>query len=322
MKEHRSPELSVVLVTPDDFETIAATVRHLRAQTVRDRLELVLVAPSAGGIGLPRPELNGFLQTRVVAIGTVRSWAHAMAAGIREAAAPVVALGEDHSFPEPGWAEALIAAHGGDWAAVGPVVGNANPGSMVSWADLLIGYGPWLEPAGGRAVEFLPGHNSSYKRAVLLEYGEALEEMLESETILHWDLRARGCGLYLEPAAKTNHMNFSVGTTWAVVQVYAGRMFAASRARNWPPLRRLAYAGAAPLIPLVRLWRILRRLSGAARPRAPFPHVFPALILGLALDGAGQALGYLFGAGKTAQPLAHFEFHRERYVRKQDRLRE
>lgn len=37
------PELSVVLPT-DDYETIRPVIERLRAQTIRDRLEIVLVA--------------------------------------------------------------------------------------------------------------------------------------------------------------------------------------------------------------------------------------------------------------------------------------
>jgi len=39
---------------------------------------------------------------------------------------------------------------------------NANPDSIVSWADFLIGYGPWAAPIARHEPEYLPGHNSSY----------------------------------------------------------------------------------------------------------------------------------------------------------------
>jgi hypothetical protein len=42
-----TPALSVVLATPGDHETIRRTIGFLRAQTVADRLELVIVVPSA-----------------------------------------------------------------------------------------------------------------------------------------------------------------------------------------------------------------------------------------------------------------------------------
>ncbi len=196
-----SPEMSVVLVTPDRYETIRKTVEHLRAQTVKDRLELVIVAPSAEQLALNDSEVNDFFQFRIVAVGEIRSIARAHAAGIRQASAPVVVLSEDHSFPEAGWAEALIERHRQPWAVVGPVVRNANPDSLMSWADFLLGYGTWLEPAPAGEINYLPGHNSSYKRAILLDYNRELEAMLETEFVLHRDLRAKGHRLYLEPAA-------------------------------------------------------------------------------------------------------------------------
>jgi Glycosyl transferase family 2 len=77
-------------------------------------------------LGLEESELRDFLQFRVVEVGTINSTARARATGVRHASAPVVALTEDHAYPAPGWAEALINAHKEGWAAVGPVMANAN----------------------------------------------------------------------------------------------------------------------------------------------------------------------------------------------------
>src|SRR5262249_35044767 len=92
------------------------------------------------------------------------------AAGVRRASAPIVALAENHSFPEPGWAAALIQAHRAapSRAAVGPELGNANPERAVSWAYLFSYFGRWAEPAAAGIVEVLPGHNPSNKRDILL----------------------------------------------------------------------------------------------------------------------------------------------------------
>src|SRR5512145_855320 len=135
MTAGRPPEMSVVLVTPDRYETIRTTVKYLRAQTVRERLEIVIVAPSTATLHLDHTEIKEFLRCRVVEVGAVRSIAEGNAAGVRQASAPVVALAEDHSYPDPGWAAALIEAHQHSWAVVGPAVRNANPKSVISWAD-------------------------------------------------------------------------------------------------------------------------------------------------------------------------------------------
>jgi hypothetical protein len=146
-----------------------------------------------------------------------------------------------------------------------------------------------------------------------LDYDRELEAMLEVEFIFHGDLQAKGHRLYLEPAAKTAHLNFARLVPWTPYLVYAGRVFAAARARQWSLLRRLLYAGGAPLIPLVRLWRIRSEIRRPGRPADLWPRVLPALVVGLTLDAVGQTLGYALGAGDASQKLFSFEFHRDRY---------
>jgi len=315
-----APELSVILVTPDNYESIRRAVRYVGAQSARARIEIVIVAPSAETLGEDPNDLSTFGQHRIVEVGSVETVARANAAGVRAASAPLIAFVEEHSFPQPGWAEALIEAQKHPWAAVGPMVLNANPWSAVSWADYLTAYGKWAGPEAGGEIDFLPGHNSSYKRDILLAYGDRLESMLEAESVLHWDLRANGHRLYLEPAAKVSHVNFSRLATWIRVQHCNGLVFAAARARSWPLLRRLLYAGGSPLIPFVRLWRILSGLRSAGLPRLVLLRTLPALVLGLTLDAAGQMLGYAFGAGEAASnKLGAFEFHRFDHITAHDR---
>jgi GT2 family glycosyltransferase len=315
------PDLTVVLVTPDQYQTLRAVVRHLRAQTARDRLEIVIVAPAREGLGLIETDLEGFVRFRVVEAGTPWSLAKARADGIRAASAPVVALVEDHCFPDPGWAAALIAAHRQPWAAVGPAIANANPRTRLSWANLLIAYGRWVAPEAGAEVDDIPGNNSSYKRALLLEYGSELERMLEREAVLHEDLRAKGHRFYLEPQAKAYHQNASRLTSAIWTRFQAGRLFGAMRARNgrWSLLRRLLYIGGAPLIPLMHLRPVLQHARRAARQRPLLPGLRGAVVGLLAVAGAGEMIGYAFGPGKALQQLTDSEFQRERQLTKRDR---
>jgi GT2 family glycosyltransferase len=313
-----APGLSVILATPGPFATVARTVAHLRRQTIRERLELLLVAPSRERLELDAAAVDGFAAVRVVETGEFRSVGRANAAGVRAAVAAVVALAEDHCFPDPDWAERLLAAHAGPWAAVGPGVRNANPGSAVSWADLLIGYGPWLLPSPARDAEFLPGHNSSYKRDLLLALGDRLEERLEAETLLHWELRAAGHRLRFEPAAAVAHTNFSRWRSWVPAQFHNGRLFAGLRARGRSPGWRALYAAGSPLIPAVRLLRIWRGLPSREIRRRGVA-ALPALAVGLAVDALGQLLGYAFGVGAARDRVARYEVDRFRHLRAADR---
>jgi hypothetical protein len=311
--------MSVVVITPDTYETVRKTIRHLRAQKVREILEIVLVAPSADKLALDEKELLDFHQFRVVEIGHMLSTARARAEGVRNASAPIVAFVEDHAFPAKGWAEALINAHQNDWAAVGPVMANANPGSLTSWVNLAVEYSQWLEPLAGGEAKHLPGHNGSYKRERLLEYGDKLEEMLDAESILHWDLRAKGHRLYLEPRARTFHQNFSMLLPSIILRFHGGRLFAAARARRWPLWHRLIFTCGAPLIPLVRFIRIVGDLRRKGRPRHLLPRIMPSLFAALVFDGLGEMVGYSLGPGRSMAKLSDMEFHRQRYLHKMDR---
>lgn len=318
-EEGRSPVMSVVVITPDSYATVRKTIRHLRAQNICGALEVVLVAPSLSELELDESALRAFIQYRLVEVGTMSSTARARAAGVHAASAPLVAFAEDHAYPAPGWAEALTRRHREHWAAVGPVMANANPRSITSWANLLIEYAPWLEPSAGGEREHLPGHNGSYKRQLLLEYGDRLEAMLDAESVLHWDLRAKGYQLYLEPQARTFHQNFSARRPSLKLRFNGGRLFASSRARAWPLWRRAVFALASPLIPAVRCTRIAREMIRPGRPRRLLPRVLPALIVGLAFDGVGEMIGYAFGPGEAMATLSDMEFNRERFLVEHDR---
>lgn len=322
MIENGSPKMAIIVLTPDCYETIRQTMSSLHAQTVRDQLEIILVVSKASRSRMIQGKMElksaEFKRVHIVEVDSMNSTAAARAAGVQQATAPVVAFTEDHSYPDPHWAESLIAAHRGPWAAVGPAMCNANPQSALSWVNFATEYAPWLHPVSGGPVDHLPGHNSSYKRHLLLAYGRQLEVILEAESVLHWELRAKGHQLYLEPAAKTFHLNYSVIIPTIRLRFLGGRLFAASRARSWSTVRRLLYCAGSPLIPLVRLrriWRALRR----ARTSQPLPaNVLPVLAFILACDAAGEMIGYLFGSGQAMRKLSEMEFHRYRFMSRQD----
>ncbi|HEX8204685.1 MAG TPA: hypothetical protein VF587_01360, partial [Solirubrobacteraceae bacterium] len=242
------------------------------------------------------------------------SVAAANAAGARAAAAPVVAFGEDHAFPVPGWAEALIARHEEDWACVGAVVRNANPGTLVSWADYALGYGAYAEGHPGGEVATAPGHNSSYKRDVLLRHDAALEGALDAEWVFHLKLREEGERICLEPRAIVRHVNFGMLRPFLGVTFRHALVGASVRAARWSVAKRVAYAAGSPLIPAVRLARVLRGLPEEQRRRFPRA-AWPVLLAGLAVDGLGQAAGFLgLAPGDARSALAPFEFERLRFV--------
>lgn len=312
------PRLTVILITPDRFETIRKTVSHMRAQTIAAAIELVIVCPSTSELDPIRSDLEGFHSTRFIELGPVRSIGKCYGAGVKVARAPIVACGEEHSFPEPGWAEALLERHEEDWACVGPDIQPANPLSPVSWAQLYMNYGPCVGQETGCEADFLPSHNAAYKKHVLLENypDDELEEMLEGESVLFMDLRRRGYKLFLEPRAKIRHLNISKPSSYIPENFHGGRQFGAARARTWGFPRKLLYAAGSPLIPCVRLWRIWPHVNRSNRPR--LLTLLPSLVVCLIMHSLGEGAGYLAGAGESGRKKFDYEFHRYRYITARD----
>ncbi len=308
-KRSVEPALSAIVVVPDTYGTIRRTMMHLQAQTAIEQIEIIFVTSSRQQLGLDESKLRGFHSWHVVEVGKITSIARGFVAGIHCAHAPIVALTEDHSFPDANWAEVLIAAHQQPWAAVGPSMCNGNPDTMLSWADFYQAYGDWTHPTSSGLVRHLPGHNSSYKRNILLGYGNRLEELMQAESVLHRHLREQRYELRLESGTCTSHLNFTAWSSWIPVRYYAGRQFAATWVKEWSWPRRWLFTVASPLIPWIRLWRIQKHVR-RGQPNSRLIRLLSIIFAGLLVDGLGQMVGYATGAGDSIEKVARYEFHR------------
>jgi hypothetical protein len=314
-------QLSVVLVAPSGMASIGRTMAALRAQTIAERIELLLVTPTASEIDRERLGAASFSSLQTVEVGPILKRGEAAAAGVRAASCPLVTLVEDHAFPEPGWAAAMLDAHAGPWVAVGPAVENANPDSAVSrvvfWLSYIALSGP--QAAGPRKV--LAWHNSSYKRDVLEAYGDRLGELLEWEGNLQADLRSRGYELYLEPAARTHHVNVSRGASALPLHFTRGRIFGGTRAEreHWPSWRRGLYVIAVPLFPIMQWRGVAPELRRAGVPLRDVVMHAPLLVALLTAMAAGEAVGYLAGVGDAVERLETYELERDAHLRRRER---
>jgi len=308
-QQSNEPALSAIILVNDTYDSVRQAVSYLQAQTIVEQIEIVLVAPSYEQLKPDKSELAHFHSWQVIEVGRIKSLAYGFVMGVRKASAPVVAFVEDHSFPEENWAEVLIAAHRESWAAVGPRMCNGNPDNMLSWADFYITHGEWENPVLSGPARHLPGHNSSYKRDVLLACGDQLESLMQAEGVLHRYLRARGYQLLFNSETCTSHFHFTSWLSWIPSQYYAGRLFAATWASTWSRAQRLLFASASPLIPWIRLRRIQKHIR-SAHSGGFFIHLLPVLFLGLLVNSLGQMAGYVGGTGNSAEKMVKYEFHR------------
>jgi predicted dehydrogenase/GT2 family glycosyltransferase len=317
------PAFSVVLVAVAGYDIIARTVAALRRQTIASRIELLLMSPNPDGLALPSQLKESFYQVRVIDIGDERRVGAIRARGIREAGAPIVAMSEDHCFPYPDWAQAMLEAHGEGVAVVGPAMVNANPGTPQSWAAMIIAYAPWTtdpeaDPGPPQDVAFLPGHNSSYHRQTVLEVGDALDTLMSSEVVLHWRLHAQGRRIVLAPRARGAHVNVTSTRALSYAMFHHARMFGALRAASTGGLRRLIYLATTPLVPPLRLWRSRSAVRSLTPPGVSRLRVLTTLAPVMVVSALGEALGLARGRGRSDYEDWDIELDRAKLIRPQD----
>lgn len=320
MARSETPEMTVVLTTIPGYESIRKTIRHLKNQTVRDRLEIIIISPSMEKSAAMESDLKDFHNTIFIEADIDNELYDAWEEAVHRSSAPVIAFGENHAFPVPGWAEALIEAHKGPWAGVGSVITNANPGSLNSWAQMYMTYGRWTDPIEAGEVEDIPGHNSSYKRSILLEYGEQLKYMLIRTNTMNMDLRSRGYRLYMEPGARVLHINVSRSTSILVDLFYNGAIYTAALAFNkkWSLPRRVFNACLEPLIMLKYFRGTLHHIRRSGNWSKLMPDTLPIIVSGLTAHFFGKLLGYFTGFRKTQIRINSYEFDRFKYITAQD----
>ncbi len=303
------PALSTVTVVTSQRARAQRTLAGLASQTAVDRLESVIV--DAAPPGTPRLEVPGNLRVRYLSRPGIPHGAD-RAEGVRSASAGVVALIEDHAVPAPRWAEALIEAHRGPWAAVGYAFAIRHSHSYVNRAALVSEAGQWMHPARPGEVPSLAGTNVSYKRAVLDEIDD-LDAFLIEDVELNDQLTRRGHRMFLEPRALIWHEYFTSVSILVSANFSHGRLVALTRSGGWSRRRRVLWALGTPLsAPLVRAWRLARTLPGRRAVWRPVVVALPVVAAAYAGAAAGESIGYLFGAGRAADAVMRAELEAPR----------
>jgi len=308
-----TPALSAVLVAGPCRQRAQRVLDALTAQTARASMEIVVVdlAPvSTVALATDRSTRATYIRRP-----GLTAWGVARAEAVQVACAPVVAFIEDHCYPSPEWADRLIQAHTGPWAAVGYAFTNANPQSWLSRVGLLARYGLFASPVPSGPARYVSGNNVSYKRDALLGFGQRLPALLDIDFNLQEALIDQGRALFVEAGAMAAHENYTTFRGECRAGRPYCRLLAAHRAaeRGWNPVRRLAYGVltpvAAPVLRLLRLTASLRRRTAH----------WPTFIAGLPIiavlylsDALGESAGYLWGAGDAARAVLAFELETER----------
>jgi glycosyltransferase involved in cell wall biosynthesis len=296
-----TPELSVVCVAGRQRHRLLRALEALAAQTIAERIELVLV-----DLGPPesRPEPpDTFAATTSIELPPDSGLGIARAAGARAARAEAVAFLVDHGYPEPGWAEALVGAYRDRWAAVGYAFKAANPEARAARAAMVAQFLPWLWPARGGETTSLPGNMVSYRSRVLRSLDDDLDALLDIDFVLHQRIQELGLAMAVEPGAVVREECYeSLAETARANHVYS-ELLAVQRVRagDWSRLRRLGYGLVSPVV--VTVLRLTHAVGAASRGRrvGALLAALPAVIAVATVAALGESRGYLLGARGTTR---------------------
>ena len=315
MVKNSSLLLSAIVVVGPCRTRAQRVINALYAQTVVESIEIIVIdlAPS----GTPTLETAPGVRVTYLSRPEMILWSRARVEGVQHAQAPIVAFIEDHCFPEPGWAEALIEAHQGPWGAVGYGFTNANPETYMSRACMVNDYGYWLHPARRGQASILPGQNVSYKRDLLLAFGARLELLLTPDFNLQQALSKQNLPMFVESRALAAHENFIRLSALMQAHYAYARLLAARRAEvlSWSRIRRIFYGLAVlPGAPVIAIARLILGLRGRASLWPAVMAAFPIYVLTRLWAAIGESLGYLLGQGSVERKLHRWELEVERTI--------
>jgi GT2 family glycosyltransferase len=287
------PEISVVVASVNGFPYLGACLDALQAtapwaevvvadstdeptrERVREGWPAVALLPSEGRASVPA------LRAR----------------GIAAAAAPYVALIEDHCVVRPGWAAGLLAHHRLGRPVVGGPIANAVSRRARDRAAFYCEYSAFLEPVTEGPAYDLPGMNVSYDRTAI----DAMQDLLDEgrwETWLHPRLRERGIPFWMDPALTIDHAKDFGLREFTSQRYHYARSYAGERSEQLGP-RRLAYALGTPLLPLLLGRRILGNVRRSGEDGRSAALAAPLVAWYLSVWAAGEAVGYLAGGGDS-----------------------
>lgn len=205
----QTPRLSVVVVSAGRAR---ALVRCLTAlDQMRSTQTEVIVVADADGLAVAQN--LPFSQRLVLIPQDDPNISAARNAGVAQAAGDVVGFIDDDAVPEPGWADAVLAAFANPdvGAITGPVLGRN--GISLQWGVMAVdrlGQDRWLadgdRPGDGAALK-LHGTNMAFRRGVLTLTGgfDTGFRFYLDETDLALRLTDAGVGLAYVPNAVVHH---------------------------------------------------------------------------------------------------------------------
>jgi glycosyltransferase involved in cell wall biosynthesis len=201
----KQPMVSVVVIVHNGKETIEDCLNSLLTQTVpKNEYEIIVVDNSSTDNS---PEIIQRYPTRFYTLEGVGNYGGARNKGVKEANGQIVAFVDADCTVPTDYISTIIDFHQNnpDVSGLAGCLINPYPNNKVARTLNYGQCGYWSINAPKRYVEFLPGCNSSYKRADLLDVGIFPECTASEDILLGWKMTAKGKKLMFDPSHSLVH---------------------------------------------------------------------------------------------------------------------
>jgi hypothetical protein len=301
LSENGAPALSVVIPSVNGWPDLDRCLAALEGERTNTTIEALV--PERCGAQVRESLARTYPWARVLPVSTHTTIPQMRAIAFREAAAPTVAVIEDHVIVPPGWARAMLAARSNGARVVGGGLVNAATETVVDWAAWLCEYNHLAAPMPSGQVDGIHGNHTAYDRALLTE----LREVVDSgrwEDALHAAIRARGISLWARPDIVAGHRKHYTVREYATQRFLYSRAYAAMRTHGAPLARRVVYGAMAFALPPVLFLRIVSRVWRGGLYRRHLAPSLPLLALFVFAWGLGEVAGAWFGDGGALAKVA------------------
>jgi hypothetical protein len=300
------PEISVVIVAGSNRRRGANALASVLRQAGIERAEVILIDTALDRF----PPLAGSAhpQVRVIQMGYEQHIGAMRIYAARVARAPLVAYLEEHALAMPGWLTGILAAfRQGEWAGVAGAVVPASPKPTVGTMVSMISFDGWTEEMVSRESDLMPGHNSAYRRDILLSLdnllslnnapaSDELEELAFIELNLQRRLRELGHKFYFDNRIKWIHLNENRIGSLFHDYFHWNVLFGQSRVQGRSSGYRVSRILTIPLILPVRVLKtLLQTRRRAGNDWTLYARMLPVALLVHSISMLGLGVGYLGG---------------------------
>jgi glycosyltransferase involved in cell wall biosynthesis len=295
----RIKSVSVVIASGAGGDFLFHCLDSLRGQAKEESAE-VIVVDRCGGDTLARVKMEYSFVTMLstdpkdhLSIPELR------AMGVKKAQGEIVAIIEEHCVAPPHWLHTILTSFQEEDVAIGGPICDQDYHRVRDWVVYFSEYHNYLPPWEEGERYRLNGANIAYRRQKLLDHQKVLSSGYW-EVVLHPQLASEGLFRSVPHMGIYHTGPFRYG--YYLTQRYLlSRVWGAMQREKVSFMGRLLYLIIAPILPLLLLARIARRVFKSSHRIGKFFVAFPLLIAVAIAYVWGEWLGYLTGPGDALE---------------------